>query len=140
VVPRPLARRVIAIRIACGLIVILNTEGCMTWRAVPDMSDSVAGDATFPRARVVMHAGTTLTLNDVTIRPDSVIGIAGAERRRVAVARAEVERVETRGVSAGRTIGLVGGVLAVAALAALVAVARALSEFTAAPSPFPSVS
>jgi hypothetical protein len=136
---RPLARRPIAVRLACGLIVILNAEGCMTWRAVPDSSDRVAGDATFPRARVVMHDGTTLTLNDVTIRPDSIVGVAGVERRRVAVARPKVERVETRGVSAGRTIGLVGGVLAVAALAALVAVARALSEFTAAPSPLPSV-
>lgn len=119
-------------------MVLLNTTGCMTWRAVPAANDSVAGDATFSRARVVLRDGTTITLHDVTVRPDSVVGFAGDERTRVAVAQPQVERVETRKVSAGRTTGLVGGVLAVVALAVLIAIAQALSEFTAAPSPLPS--
>jgi hypothetical protein len=137
---RPLARRLIALRIACGIFVLLNSTGCMTWRAVPAANDRVAGDATFPRARVMLRDGTTLTLIDVTLRPDSVIGVAGAERARVAVEQQKVDRVETRNVSVGRTIGLVGGVLAVAALAALVAVAQILSEgFAAARAPLPSV-
>ena len=136
---RPLARRLIALRFACGIVALLNTTGCMTWRAVPARDGRVAGDATFPRARVVLRDGTTLPLDDVTVRPDSVIGFAGEERTRVAFARPQVERIETRGVSAGRTIGLVGGVLAVLALAALVAIAQVLSDFEAAPSPIPSV-
>ena len=136
---RPLARCPIALRVACGLIVLLNTTGCMSWRTVPARDGRVAADASYPRARVVLRDGTTLSLTDVTARPDSVIGFVGAERTRVAVAQPQVERIETRGVSAGRTIGLVGGVLAVVALAALIAVAQALSEFTAAPSPLPSV-
>ena len=110
----------------------------MTWRAVP-ANERTAGDETHPRARVVLRDGTTLSLIDVTVRPDSVIGFAGAERTRVAVAQPQVERVETKNVSVGRTIGLVGGVLAVVALAALIAIAKTFSEFTAAPSPIPSV-
>jgi hypothetical protein len=136
---RPLARQLIALRFACGLIVLLNTTGCMSWRAVPARNGRVAGDASYPRARVVLRDGTTLSLDDVTVRPDSVIGFSGPERTRVAVAQPQVDRIETRRVSPGRTIGLVGGVLAVLALAALIAVAQALSDFTAAPSPIPSV-
>ena len=135
---RPLPRRLIALRYACGLV-LLNTTGCMSWRAVPVRDDRVAGDASYSRARVVLRDGTTLSLNDVTVRPDSVIGVAGDERTRVAVAQPQVQRIETRGVSAGRTIGLVGGVLAVLAVAALIALASALSSFEAAPSPIPSV-
>jgi len=136
---RPLARRLIALRITCGIVVLLNISGCMTWRAVPRASERTAGDATYPRARVVLRDGTALPLTDVTVRPDSVIGFAGAERTRVAVAQPQVERVETRNVSVGRTIGLVGGVLAVLALAALIAIAQTFSEFSAAPSPLPGV-
>jgi hypothetical protein len=136
---RPLARRLITLRIACGIVVLLDTTGCMSWHAVPPASERTAGDATYPRARVVLRDGTTLSLTDVTIRPDSVIGFAGAERTRVAVAQPQVERVETRDVSMGRTLGLVGGVLAVLVLAALIAIAQTFSEFTAAPSPLPGV-
>ena len=136
---RPLARRPIAVRIVCGIAVLLHTTGCMGWRAVPPASERSAGDATYPRARVVLRDGTTFSLIDVTARPDSVIGFAGAERTRVAVAQPQVERLETRDLSVGRTLGLVGGVLAVVALAALIAVIQALGEFTAAPSPLPSV-
>ncbi|HKP14648.1 MAG TPA: hypothetical protein VJT85_01220 [Gemmatimonadaceae bacterium] len=136
---RPLARRLITLRFACGLVALLNTTGCMSWRAVPARDAQIPGDASYRRARVVLRDGTTLSLNDVTVRPDSLIGFAGDERTRVAVAQPQVERIETRGVSAGRTIGLVGGVLAVIALAVLVAIAQALSDFEAAPSPIPSV-
>ena len=136
---RPLARRPVTLRVACGLIVLLNTSGCMSWRAVPAPDGRVAADASYPRARVVLRDGTTLSLDDVTARPDSVIGFAEPERTRVAVAQPQVERIETRGVSTGRTIGLIGGVLAVVALAALIAIVQALGEFTAAPSPIPSV-
>ena len=111
----------------------------MSWRAVPARDAQIPGDASYRRARVVLRDGTTLSLSDVTVRPDSLIGFAGDERTRVAVAQPQVERIETRGVSAGRTIGLVGGVLAVIALAVLVAIAQALSDFEAAPSPIPSV-
>lgn len=114
-------------------MVLLNTTGCMTWRAVPAANAPVAGDAIFPRARVVLRDGTTMTLHDVTVRPDSVTGFAGDERTRVAVAQPQVARIETQHVSAGRTLGLVGGVVVVVALAALIAIAQALSDFTAAP-------
>jgi hypothetical protein len=136
---RPLARHLIALRIACGIAVLVNTTGCMTWRAVPAANERTVGDANYPRARVVLRDGTTLSLTDVTVRPDSVVGFAGAERSRVAVAQAQVERVETRNVSVGQTIGLVGGALAIVALAVLIAIAKTLSEFQGAPSPLPSV-
>lgn len=136
---RPLARGLIALRIACGIIVLVNATGCMTWRAVPSTNERAAGDSTFPRARVVLRDGTTLSLSDVTVRPDSVIGFAGAERTRVAVPQQQVERVETRNVNVGQTIGLVGGALALVALAVLIAIVKTLSEFQGAPTPLPSV-
>ena len=121
----------------CGTAVLLEATGCMTWRQVPDAEPSAA-EVSHSRALVVLHDGTRHSLHDVTVRADSVIGHAGAERTRVAVARAEVASVQTRQLSAGRSIALVGGVLAVVVLAALVAVVKAFGEgFTAAPSPSP---
>jgi hypothetical protein len=124
--------------IVCGTLVLLNATGCTTWRTARPAGEPSAGDATYDRARVVLRDSTRLTLRDVVARADSVVGFAEADRTRVAVARPDVARVETRQVGVGRTIGLVGGVLAVVAIAALVAVAQALSDFTAAPSPAPS--
>ena len=117
---------------------LLNSTGCMTWRAARPESQPSAVDASYGRARVVLRDSTRLTLREVVVRPDSVVGFADADRTRVAVARPDVVRVETRQVGVGRTIGLVGGVLAVVALAVLVAVAQALSDWSAAPAPAPS--
>ena len=120
------------------MLVLLNSTGCMTWRAARQAGGPSAGDASYDRARVVLRDSTRLTLRDVAVRSDSVVGLAEADRTRVAVARTEVVRVETRQVGVGRTIALVGGALAVVALAALVAVAQALSDWSAVPSPAPS--
>lgn len=55
--------------------------------------------------------GSAVVLNAVQVRDDSVVGFAGAERARRAIARADVARIETRQVSAGRTtLGVIGGV------------------------------
>jgi hypothetical protein len=109
----------------------------MTWRAVPATRDA-SGDVTLTRARIVMLNGTTAVWSDVTVRRDSVIGHVGEDHRRVAVDATLVARVEIRKVGVGETLGLIGGVLGVAAIVFLVALVRALSEFTAAPSPLPS--
>lgn len=124
----------------CGTAVLLEATGCTTWRRVPDAAEPSAAEAFHSRALVVLRDGTRRSLRDVTVRADSVVGHAGDERTRVAVARTEVASVQTRQVSAGRTIGLVVGVVAVVALAALVAVVKAFGEgFTAAPSPTPAL-
>jgi hypothetical protein len=57
---RPPARRPIGLRIACGIVVLLNASGCTTWRAVPPANERTAGDTTYPRARVVLRDGTIL--------------------------------------------------------------------------------
>lgn len=127
----------IGIRIACGVVVLMNTTGCMTWRAVP-AATSAPGDESLSRARIVMRDGTTVVWSDVTVRSDSVVGHVGADHTRVAVAAPQVARVEIRKVGVGETLGLIGGVLGVAAIVFLIALAHALSEYTAAPSPLPS--
>jgi hypothetical protein len=109
----------------------------MTWRAAPPTNETQAADPTFERARVVLRDGVRIALRDVTVRADSVVGFAGSDRTRVAVARSEVAQVESRGVSVGRTLAVLGGVVAIVAIAALAAVASALGDFTAAPSPSP---
>jgi hypothetical protein len=123
----------------CAMVLLLDTSGCMTWKAasIPDGSHD-HGSATFDRARIVLLDSTRVELRYVVVGSDSVIGYTGENRTRMAFAHAQVARVETRGVSIGRTGAVAGGVVAVVALVALIAVARALSQFNAAPSTLPS--
>lgn len=114
-----------------GAVVLLHLAGCRTWRAVPapsDPSGAVAPPASYPRVRVVMRDSTQLELRDATVRADSVVGLVGGERR--AIARADVARIEARKVSAGRTVGLVGGSLVlVYVTAALIVLAAVLGDW-----------
>lgn len=93
-----------------GALLVLVCSACHSWRPAPAAPDTV-GTAPLARARIVKRDGSAVVLNAVQVRDDSVVGFAGAERARRAIARADVARIETRQVSAGRTtLGVIGGV------------------------------
>lgn len=123
-----------------GAVVLLLAGACTTWRGSPGALTRPDSTVEIRRARVVLRAGSSYEVRDASVRADSVIGLAGADRTRVAFARDEVARIETRQVSTSRTIGLVLGSAAVLALLSAIALAQALSEeFTAAPAAAPAV-
>jgi hypothetical protein len=121
----------------CGALLLLGTGGCTTWRA---HERGNASEEDIGRARVILRDGTALALRDVVVRRDSVIGFASGGRVRMAFGHEQVSRIDTRHVSAGRTIGLVLGSAAAVLVLYAIALAKALSDgFTAAPAAVPSV-
>jgi hypothetical protein len=83
--------------------------GCHAWRPMT-ATPQTAEAAPIARVRVVKRDGSALVLSSVRVREDSVVGFAGREGARRAIARDDVARMETRQVSASRTtLGVLGG-------------------------------
>ena len=105
-----------------GVLLLLTlTAACHTWRPVGPIDQSVSNKP-IPQARLTLRNGAQLALSDVTVRSDSVIGFFGDARERRAVPAADVNSIDQREVSAGRSTATVIGVGA-AAFAALIVVA-----------------
>ena len=129
-------RRRALLSAACGVLVLLNTTGCMTWHTVSAPRDSSSADPTYSRARVFLRDGMQVELEDVTVRRDSVIGV-GSDGNRIALDQASVSRVEKWGVGVGHTLRVVGGIYLVM-LVVVVALLGVMSEkFDGASAPTP---
>ena len=112
-------------RVTCASLLLTQLTACMTWRPVPATLDQQADAEPIPRARVRFRSGGELTLREVTVRSDSVIGLAESPRERRALPRADVASIDRRQLSVGRTAGLAVGA---AAVTVIVAYGMALGE------------
>jgi hypothetical protein len=72
--------------------------------------------------RVTTTAGSSLWLHNPMLAGDSLIGDAGRDQppARRAVALADIRALEAPKFSAGRTLGLIGGIVGTAAVAVLI--------------------
>jgi hypothetical protein len=87
-----------------GAILLLQfAASCSAWRPLPGVGLARPEGEQLGHARVLLHDGTELDLEDATIRPDSIIGRSGATSTRMAAARSDVERVDTRRTDATTT-------------------------------------
>jgi len=94
------------------------------------------GDERIRQARITFRNGTELSLRDVTVRSDSVIGFADDGRERRAIPFPDVASVEHSEVSVLRTGALLVGTAAVAYVAFIVSVFSQLGpNWTVVPSP-----
>ena len=85
-------------RSALGAIVLLPLAvSCSAFHRVPGASLAPELAERVDRVRVFLRDGTVLDLDDVIISPDSIIGRGGTSSTRLAVARSNVEAVDTRG-------------------------------------------
>lgn len=76
--------------------------------------------------RVTRHDGGIVMIDHARVVGDSIVGDYGSPGMHVAVATADVSRVDTRRVSAARTGGLTLGVVIVVALVAVAAATAAV--------------
>lgn len=98
----------------CVALLLTQLAGCMTWRPVTGTLDQQVGADPIPRARLRLRSGDELSLEDVKVRSDSVIGYSVGSREWRAFPVANVASIDRRAVSAGRTAGVVVGTAAVA--------------------------
>jgi len=115
--------------LCAALLLVTQTTACHTWRPIQGASDQQVSNKPISEARLTLRSGAQLTLHDVTVRSDSVIGFFGDLRDRRAVPVADVTSIDQREVSAGRTTATVLGASAVA-FAALIVVALFASGAT----------
>jgi len=130
---RPLARRTLV-----ASLLLTQLTACMTWRPVGGAREQQAGAEPIRHARLTLRNGAEISLHDVTVRSDSVIGFAGDARERRAFPYADVAAVEQRELSIGRTAALVGGAAVITFLVLLAAAMGQLANNIGA-TPAPSV-
>ena len=96
-----LARRVIA-----ALLLVLLTA-CQSWRPTTVSPQGWTPEERPSSVRVTLMDGETVTVEDPTVRNDSIVG---ATEVGVGVASRDVRLLEVRRFSVGKTVGLVLGI------------------------------
>lgn len=115
-------------RAIATLVLAFSAAGCHSWHAQTSPTpDAISTQAGRGPVRVTRRDHSQLVLVNAQVMGDSIVGQAGSPPQRTAVAMADVERIDTRATSAGKTAGLVLGVAAVAFAALLVAAAASLT-------------
>ena len=94
----PLARRVIA-----ALVMVLLTA-CHSWRPTPVSPQALIPVEQPSSVRATLRSGARLTLENPTMRNDSIFGVTDAGV--VGVASRDIGLLEVRQFSTARTIGL----------------------------------
>ncbi len=92
----PLARRVIA-----ALLLLLLTA-CYSWQPTTPSPQGWTPEEQPSSVRVTLATGGTVTIENPTVRNDSIVGDTG-----LAVASRDVGLLEVRRFSVGNTVGLV---------------------------------
>jgi hypothetical protein len=108
----------------------LPLSACTSWRPQTAPAPEVIAAHGEGSVRIVRRDQSTIELRHPQVVGDSIVGEAGDPPRRVAVATADVQRVDVRKVNAARTGGLSLGVLiVVTVVAAAAAVVAALGDW-----------
>ena len=107
----PLARRVIA-----ALLLVLLTA-CHSWRPTTVSPQGWTPEEQPSSVRATLTNGETVTIENPTVRNDSIVGVTDAS---VGVASRDVRSLEVRRFSVTKTVGLVLGISAVLAAIAVV--------------------
>lgn len=115
-------------RFLAASILMLSTAACHSWRPqstpAPQVVEQMNGRGT---VRILRRDGSVMVLASPQVAGDSIVGTTGNPPQRAAVAVADVQRIDTRRVSATRTGGLaVGTIVLVSAVAIAAAVAAVL--------------
>jgi hypothetical protein len=131
-------RRSLPRRSLCAVLLLSQLIACMTWRPARGALDRQAGSEPIRNARLTLRNGTQISLHDVSVRSDSVIGFAGDARERRAFPTPDVVSIAQRELSVGRSSILVVGAVVIAFLVVLGAALGQLGNNIGA-TPAPSV-
>ncbi len=121
------------------LISALMMVSCTSFKVIkPD--DIQAGLRAGDTVKIVTKDGRDLELKIVTVTPEAIVGtpvssVSTAEAGEVKEQRvefADIAKLERREISAGKTVGLVAGILAAVAAFVLISIAVAIASFAGA--------
>lgn len=92
-------------------LVAIAASACSTWRPQTAPAPEVVSAQGSGTVRVLRRDQSSVLIWHPQVVGDSIVGMAGSPPRHVAVATADVERIDVRRVNATRTGGLTLGVL-----------------------------
>lgn len=112
-------------------LLLLSAAACHSWRPqttpAPQVVEQMNGRGT---VRIVRNDQSVMVLSEPRVEGDSIVGTTGTPPQRAAVAVADVQRIDTRRVSATKTGGLaVGTIVLVSVIAVAAAVAALLGDW-----------
>jgi len=106
---------------------LLSTAACHSWRPqttpAPQVVEQMNGRGT---VRILRRDQSVMVLSEPRVEGDSIVGTVGTPPQRAAVAVADVQRIDTRRVSATRTGGLAVGTIVLVSVVAIAAAVAAL--------------
>ena len=109
------------------LSLALLLGGCHSWRTQPGPApEAVARLNGGGSIRVLRRDHSTVELRNPQVSGDSIVGMFGDPPVRVAIAAADVERIDARRVNAAKTGGLAIGTFLVVSIVAVAAVTVAV--------------
>ena len=116
---------------ALGAACLFAAAACQSWHPqttpAPQVVEQMNGRGT---VRVFRRDQSVMVLSQPQVVGDSIVGTTGDPPQRAAVAVADVQRIDTRRVSATKTGGLaVGTIVLVTAVAIAAAVAALLGDW-----------
>ena len=114
-------------RTACVALVLTQLTACTTWRPIPT-PDPQGGATHIAHARVRLRDGSELSLRDVTVGADTVIGYDESSSERRARPLTDVGSIDRLQVSAGRGFLVAGSALLVVAAVGAVVIASAVGS------------
>jgi hypothetical protein len=77
---------------------------CTEWHAIPRAPNGFYPQGRLSRAKIALVSGSTVKINDLRIREDSVVGTNPASRGRAAFSVSDVSRIDSQEYSRARTL------------------------------------
>lgn len=114
-------------RLLALALLLFAASGCTRWGGHP-LPEPSSGRGLPDPLRVTRADHSVLVLRDAVIVGDSVVGFAGPEHARAAVALADVRSVQARKLDFLGTVGAAAGVYLVATAAVLLAILASWGE------------
>jgi type IV pilus biogenesis protein CpaD/CtpE len=87
------------------VLLLLSVSGCVSWGNQPTPAPSSSQRLPDP-VRVTRNDQSVLTLDDAAVSGDSIVGYAGSDRVRTAVALADVRTMQARKTDFLATVGV----------------------------------
>lgn len=118
------------LRTLSGAILLAYVPACTSWHALPATAPAPTPDK--PRTlRITLRDGSKLELLEAFVLGDSLVGeqIYRYRRFRTAVPVGQIHATEERRVNVGQTVALVVGVVGIAAVIGIIALAEALKNY-----------
>jgi hypothetical protein len=93
-------------RVVIAAVAALLACACTEWHAIPRTPNGFYPQDRLSRAKIALVTGSTVKINDLRIRDDSVVGTNPASRGRAAFSVSDISRIDSQEYSRARTLFL----------------------------------